>query len=517
MTTKKKETSVARKTQASEAVEYTPPEKKEFVFPENIEIKDLILGQSKNAMQLNSPIYEQPKAFFSYLCLPSAAPDPDNIWNTPMIDITKLLTRSGIPSDHLKISLITLLTLNSAHLETPVSLELIDDSYAGADNILRICTGLTPNVYLLNFSRKLTFNDLLTEKDKIKGRAIVGYDSVEFEKIKDKINLLLKNQSLIEELTLSSKFGGVPHRIDITGPTSCVLITKNPKKLILTDPSFLRCYLQPSSQSVAYVSELSQEDQANLKVHSNLMQINLERLQHQKVTIPYTDQITQHLVKTKNAHDKVETLLRMLRVITIINNSPPLNAIELLSKISNTHQAVVATAFGNSLSLPKELIATKVDYYIFWILMSGFIQNEEVFLTEQQKRIFEVVKNHNLKGLVSSTMNLPNTSKYEKLNDIAAENSPAQITQEQIFIEINNDGGDEIKSKDTLYKYIQELLKIGLISVKKYSGLNKYGYYVTTWEMNDTIKLPHPSEIDHPVMKEIIKIRNPITGEINEV
>jgi len=517
MTAKKKETSLEQNTKTGEAAEYLPSTENNSYLLSNREIKNLTVDQSKNAVQLCSPIDEQPKSLFSYLYLPSAAPDRDNIWKTPMTDITDLLTMSGVPSDQMQISLITLLILSSAHLGNPISLELIDDSYAGADNILRICTGLTPDNFLLNFSRKLIFNDILTEKDRIKGRSIVGFDSIEFEKVKNKINLLLKNQRLIDELTLSSKVGSHPIRIEITGPTSCVLITNNPKKLILTDPSFLRCYLQPSSQSISYVSELSQQDQAKLKVYSNFMKNNLERLQHQKITIPYRDNIIKYLEKTKIARDKVETLLRMLRVITIINNSPPLNGIELLSNYSKSDLTTVATAFGNSIVPPTELTATKVDYYIFWILMSGFIQNEDTYLTENQKRIFEVIKKHNEKGLATLTMNDPNDSKYEKLNLIAADNSPAQITQEQIFIEINKNGGDEIKSKDTLYKYIQELLKIGLIGVKKYSGLNKYGYYVTTWEMTDTVKLPHPSEIDHPVMKNKIKIRNPLTGEIDEV
>ena len=52
MTTKKKEASVKQKTTTTEAAEYTPPEEKVSVFSINMEIKDLILGQSK--MQCSS-------------------------------------------------------------------------------------------------------------------------------------------------------------------------------------------------------------------------------------------------------------------------------------------------------------------------------------------------------------------------------------------------------------------------------------------------------------------------------
>ena len=516
MTTKKKEASVKQKTTTTEAAEYTPPEEKVSVFSINMEIKDLILGQSKNAMQQYTPKDEQIESIRSSLYLSPAARGEDNNWNTPILDIAKLLMRSGVPSDHLRVSLITLLTLLSAHLNNHIELELIDEAYAGADNILRICTSLTPQDFLINLSRKITFETLLAEKDNLKGRAIVGFDSVEFEKVKEKINLLLKNQSLVDESTIQTMRGSLSQRVVIEGPTACVLMTRNSKKLILNDPSFLKCYLQPSSLAIADVSGLSPKERAKLTVDYNNRKANLGRLQHQDVKIPYREQIIQHLEKTKIALGKFETLMRMLSLITIINKYSPIGINEFVSSYGNTDPATVALAYDIPVIPKIELTADKVDYYIFWILMSGFIQNEEVFLTEQQKRIFEVVKNYNLLGLASLTMNNPNDSKYEKLNAIATENSPAQISQEQLLVEINKDGGEEIKS-GTLYNNIQILLKSDVIGVKKYSSLNKNGYFVKDLEISDTIRFPHPAEIDHPAMKEIIKIRNPLTGEIDEV
>jgi hypothetical protein len=47
---------------------------------------------------------------------------------------------------------------------------------------------------------------------------------------------------------------------------------------------------------------------------------------------------------------------------------------------------------------------------------------------------------------------------------------------------------------------------------------NKNGYFVTSFDSEDTVSLPHPSEIEDPFLgKAKIKIQNPITGKIEEV
>lgn len=475
---------------------------------------ELLPAEVKYPAQINSHIEEQLK--YTSLYLPAAAPDKNNIWNTPIINIVNIMKRSGISPDHLKTALLALFNLNSAHLGNPFALELIDESYAGADKIIRICSELTPNEFLINFSHKVTLENLQAEKYQIKGRTIVGFDSMEFEKVKKQINQFLNNQKLIDDIILPSRRGAVPLKIELTGPTGCVLITDNRKKIILEYPSFLKCFLQSSSNPGIYVSDLSPQESARLKYDSRLLTASLERLNCQPIKIPYSGQLINFLQKKRVAQDKIETLLRILRIVTIINHSPPLNGIEFLSTFAKSDSTEVALAFGHTVAPLSGLIAKKVDYYVFWKLVSGFIQSEDTFLSDRQKKIFNVVKNLSLNKLASSTCVNPQASKYEKLSAIKADNSPCWSTIDQILIEINSDSGEEISSA-TLYKDMQELIKVGFIGEGKYSGINKKGYYVTATEIVDTIELPHPSDIDDHMFNGKIKIVNPLTGEGEEV
>ncbi|MCE5262338.1 MAG: hypothetical protein LLG97_02255 [Deltaproteobacteria bacterium] len=512
MTTTKKNSSPEQKTQTTNEAEYIPPDKNEFKFSTDLTPDDST-PVKRGYHGEKYPVTDENVKLLS-LFLPSTSLGPDNIWNTPITYIIDLLIRFGVPSDHLRVSLVTLLTMNSAHLGNPLALELIDDSYAGATEIMRICADLTPQQFLLNLSGKITLDILLKESEKFKGRAIIGVDSEVFEKVKEIINLLLKNQNFIHESTFLSPFGNVPLKTEIKGPTACVLMTKNPKKLILNHPSFFKCYLQPSSQPIISVSELSQQDQQKLTYDSALMKRSLGRLQDQQVTIPYSNQIIEHLQNSGISRDKIATFLRMLRVITIINNSPPLTAVEFISKFHEIDPITVSAVSGLPTPSPKELVAKKVDYYICWKLLSGLIQNEEIYVTERQKRIFEVIKKHN-EIAVDVLPIIPKPSKIEKLNIIAGADASWDYI-DQINVEINSDGGIEV-AQPTVYKDLQELKKAGLIEEKKSPGKTKIGYHVTTWEIAETIQLPRPEDIDHPVMKEKIKIVDPLTGTVDEV
>jgi hypothetical protein len=180
---------------------------------------------------------------------------------------------------------------------------------------------------------------------------------------------------------------------------------------------------------------------------------------------------------------------------------------------------IVKSALG-TVNIPQQkLVSSKVDYYIFWILMSGLIkkENEDVFLSERQRRIFEVIKAHNTTGFGSTFKDFP-MSDYEQLTTI--ENySESWASLEVIFEKVNKDGGEKISNTQIVYRELQELKEKKLIKEMKDPGAkNKLGYYVTTFDIQDTVPLPHSSEIEDPALgKAKIRIQNPITGEIDEI
>jgi hypothetical protein len=179
--------------------------------------------------------------------------------------------------------------------------------------------------------------------------------------------------------------------------------------------------------------------------------------------------------------------------------------------------AKAALGSGNIQQHP--LVASKVDYYIFWRLMSELIKNdnEDVFLTERQKRVFEAVKLINVEAF-AVIMKSPDIPEYEKLTTI--ENAhQAWASQEQIFEAVNKDGGEKIPNTQTIGRDLREMKDKKLINDKNIPGSkNRPGYYVTTFDIGGTVPLPHPLEIEDPVLgKAKIRIQNPITGEIDEI
>lgn len=108
----------------------------------------------------------------------------------------------------------------------------------------------------------------------------------------------------------------------------------------------------------------------------------------------------------------------------------------------------------------------------------------------------------------------PNATKFQKLAQIPRTPS-AWPDREKIFERVNKDGGEEISSTSTVYNDLQELERKGVIKNAKDPNRRQHGYYVTTWELSDTISLPDPSAIEDPFTgKDPIKVRNPITGKV---
>ena len=448
--------------------------------------------------------------------LQSAHADQNNVWSTPMLDVVDKLKRLGIPSDHLKISLITLFSMISASLENPVAVELIDDSESGAEKILEICSDCTPDNYHLCFSGKVTQETLLRQGHNIIGRTIVSFNSDDFLKIKDKLNILLKNQKLETDRTLSDSLKNIYDRVTINGPVSAILITKDQNKMVLDCPSFLSCYVKPSSETIRYIPQPSQQQKALLEMCSKYLSSSFKRLKPQTVLIPYGQELVEKFKEANIPNDKIETLLHFLNIIVIINNSPPINSIEHFSNLYKADTSIIASALGKPLVVSETLNARIVDYHNFWAIMSGAINNGTL-LTERSKRVYTAIKNYNMDAYKNLMWNNNNSSKAEILSSFAAQNSPAWATIEDIHKAVNKDGGREIGNRATLYNEIQELLKNGIIGENKYQGQNKKGYYVTTLEIEDIIRLPHPSEIDHEIMRQKIKIMNPITGKVDEI
>jgi hypothetical protein len=447
--------------------------------------------------------------------IPPAAPvGPDRVWKLNFfLDAVKVFRKQNLPPDHIRLGLIFLVALTSAHVGNPIVLEVIDDVAAGAADLLQRCKELTGVSFWKTFNQ-MSVDDLAKSKDDIKGKCIAEGDSSKFEKGKEPLNQFLADRKLIDQRTVMTPVGNRSMTTEILGPTACVLITKNPKKLILTHPTFWGIHFKPPIQGF-YAPELEEREKARLKVKNDVIKSYLQRLQEVQVKIPYRDAIVQHLQGSKNQYvvKKIDMLLRMLKVVTIINYSSCMTAGEIYNRFHGSDPRTVELALGLP-SIPQEsLIARKADYVTFWMLVDGTVKIEEVSFSERERRVFRVVKDFN-EGALGTGFMPPNATKFDKLAQIP--NSPSTWPDlPTIFKRVNEDGGEEIGKTPTVYSVLQELEEKGVIKNAKDPNGRQHGYYVTTWELSDTISLPDPAAIEDPFTgKEPIEVINPISGKV---
>ena len=450
--------------------------------------------------------------------IPAAAPTgPGGIWETPFSVFADFFRKQNLPPEHVKMGLINLVVLTSGHLGHPVVLEIMDDDGAGAADLMEKCMNLTGDFFWKSFTQ-MPLEDLIGAKDQIKGKTIVGLYSSGFEKGKEEFNRFLANQKLITQpIVRSAKFGNFSPTIEIVGPTGCALISNNAKKRIMTHPAFLGIPFKPATRGYC-PPELGERKGAQLELDQDRIRESLQRLTGNQVTIPYREVIINHLrgLNHQSALAKAEMILRMLKVITIINNSPPITLSEFYARFYKSDPRKVELAKGLPGIPPDDLTARKVDYSILFVLMSDMLRNEEVSFSERERRVFGVVKTYNETTLKGSFFS-PNATKFEKLAQIAR--SPFTWPDVlKVFELVNKDGGEEIGSTSTLRNVLQDLDEKGVIKNEKDPNGRKHGYHITTWELSDSISLPHPSEIEDPFTgKDPIKFINPVTGEIQEM
>jgi hypothetical protein len=242
---------------------------------------------------------------------------------------------------------------------------------------------------------------------------------------------------------------------------------------------------------------------------------SLKRLRPQPIVIPYKDILLDHFSKTKNG-PKGETLLNFLRIITLINHPPDLSKEEQMAMAWQCDMEMIEAATGRKAFPAEPLIATKRDYCTLSMILSDLIRNDAVSLEPLQKRILEVIKNRNLEGL--ELLFAPGQTNAEKLIDISHA-SGVWATIDDIIKGLENDGGEPVGSTSTVRREVQKLLDLEEFQEGKYPAVkNRNGYFVTSLDSQDTATLPHPSEIEDPIVgKEKIRVQNPITGDIDEV
>lgn len=456
---------------------------------------------------------------------PAALVGPDKTWKLNFfLKAAEVFRKQNLPPEHIRLGLIFLVALASAHVGNPIVLEVIDDTSAGAVDVLQRSKELLvqhdkkpASILFWKAFQQMSRNDLVAATADIEGKCITDGDSTKFEKGKNILNLFLADQRYDDQETITSKFGPVSVPTEVKGPTACLLISTNPKKLILNHPSFLGIHFKPSIHP-SYTPELEEKGKAQLEVKGDVIKSYLRRLQEVQVKIPYLNVIVQSLQSSNNPYvvRKIDMILRMLKVVTIIDYSSEMTAGEYYNRVHGSDPRTVELVFDLP-SIPQgNLIARKVDYVMFWMLVDGTVKIEEVSFNENERRVFKVVMSFN-SGALSKGFLSENPTNFEKIAQIPR--TPfAWPELEEIFELVNKDGGEKITSTSTLYKILKDLEEKEVMKDEKKPNERPHGFYVTTFDLTDTISLPHPREIEDPFTgKDPIKVINPITRKVEEI
>jgi hypothetical protein len=251
--------------------------------------------------------------------------------------------------------------------------------------------------------------------------------------------------------------------------------------------------------------------------------IAFERLRHRPVEIPFAGQLFESLNNTGDDHIdiKMALLCKMISICSIINQPDPVTNEEIGAYIYKTDLETVRRWLNKSSDSQADinsnsgcLTATKVDYYLARLLLDNLLATENTYLTDRQRRVFEVVKRINMGKLTPAFL--------EKEDDISIVSNISQHSgywarREKVFEEANKDGGKAL-SLSIVNNELVDLMDMGLVDRSKPAKSRHFGYYVMTLDLGKTITLPNPSDINDPLYKgEAVEVINPITGQTEKI
>jgi len=448
------------------------------------------LSQSKS-FTLADLLEEEDKELDFPLFLPRAWRRPeDEVFMTPFIHIANVFKMRGLESFRLRAAIVMWLALNSAHLGNPFTVEIIDPSDFGALSLLDMAQKATCREFIKSFA-KLDLRTLADNPAALRGTTIVGENSSGFKKVGPDLNRLLATQHLSTHLPNTR--GGIGQDVEISGPIGCVMLTKEPPS-ILSDFSFLTIFLD--SEENLSLRSLSEEDQASYDTLCGLIKMSIRRIKPRLVSNPFESNPAFFAadLRRESERRKIETLGRMMRLIHLINNPPPVYRSEVFSYMWEVPQdSLKLLSRSPSQASTSETSCNKLDYLILWSLMFDLLRKNDVYLTPRQQSIMRIMADRRRSIKNPDTWQGP----------------------EEILGIINDDGREPIESIKVLCKELKEMSEKGVIKEGKGISGNHYQYlFDTTRPAVVPLQLLAPrSLVGYPC----IKVMNPITNEIDEM
>jgi hypothetical protein len=405
---------------------------------------------------------------------------------------------------HLPQALLTLIAMVSAHLHQPMAMFISPEPGIDGTGFLDSVSRLVHEDLKVDFGglnlRKLSQNPSVA-----KGKVVIIND----------VHLPRSRQDLLRTLLQPRSAASLVALVDQPEPRWL-----NPLpalRINLTvDPEYIQQELTWRADSGQ--EHFRVEDQG--KIVSKWMQ----RLRPAVVKLPFLEQIMDSLDKQDPMVGlKLAWIVKILNIVTIINRASSVSPQEMVSEYFDLDISATSGASNLSAFLPgaDELVATKVDYYIFHKIAHDLFAIDDSPMTPRQTRVFEAIKASNLKIITQGAtfMDAGATSAREIFQTLDyQERLHGWPSIDDIHEAVGRDGGVTIP-RPIVEREIAMLLSQGLILNRRHpTPPGQLRYRVTTLTVGRRNELPHPSKIIEPVYEgNTVDVTDLLAGELETI
>jgi len=446
----------------------------------------------------------------------------DGVLRPLLCPVANTIAGRGESADRVRALLLTYLSSISAKLGYPLSVQLVCDDPLHAASLLDHCMRLAPEDSYIEFGAIKPEHLFINSGSHLEGKTLISTDPAGFKSVGMDLNSLLTRGRASRQLIVNGKYALRVEEVKTELPIAILGVVVKETGRELSHPAILRVPLSSPAPEGGNL-QLPSTELLNASPWTMAEEVKIrgtfERLSHRIVEIPFAQQIWGALTETgvKEPQSKLEILLKVISMCTIMNRPPGLYLDELCARVYKVPVVDVRAwrAKGDNQHVKRDdlkepIIATRMDYAVAWWLLSGLLKVDGgPLLSEGQRRVFETVKLINESKSANAMARI--TDEVKKCSLIAKSTS-YWTSREQIYEEINKNGGPLV-SLTGVYNELVSLMKMGLVAREKPPKSRHFGYYVTTLSIDKDVVLPHPSNInDDSQPAQSVEIVNPITG-----
>jgi len=458
-------------------------------------------------------------------CVPAALEDfyvhpfgkPGHALDGLFHQAARLMRANGVAAENIQAGLIILSVVSSIQMETPLSAILrVQNDTATADHLLSTCLRFVKSASILEIQR-LKPDELFSSDNHFKNKIIVCRDLLGLKKVEPDLRSLIVNGKVTIQATFRGKHGTMTSNVEVHGPVAFIGIEKEGEPQLFDHPTIIRIPVSECPSSFQF-DEGTVDTAIAVDFEIDRIAEYIRRFGWRRVSIPYERQLSAAILRQRPIHyiQKNGFVRNLLTILTILNNSEPVDKTSLLAKLINSRPEHIREWLRiNGADNPPvvsgdiELLSGKMEYFFMGKLLKGIIPLKHQSPSLLRKQIFDVVKGINLFKIASSTISQNDT--LEILYTLTYfELYWAKI--DAIYKRINKTRTDIIPIA-VIETELAAIKKMGFIERKKFKGRDEYGYFIATLAIDEEVKFPGIVELFGACSDEQqIEVMNPITG-----